>query len=140
MIDVTEEECERARQRSRRMYETDLTSDVLTAHSIVLTQCLAKRMFRLGFSVADILKTKCFPEEYIKDMMTEIIREKLARDGCYPYKQEEIQRILTDYGQDSERRLMNKLTHGMYHNGFSVNDIIMVLGLPEQEVKEVLGI
>jgi len=76
MLEVTEEERRRAHDRSRRMYETDQISNLLTAEArgrrLGREEGLRKivnGLFQNGFSVETVANTLDLSEKDVKDIL-----------------------------------------------------------------------
>ncbi|GBU22287.1 hypothetical protein R80B4_02194 [Fibrobacteres bacterium R8-0-B4] len=155
MLEVTEEERQRAIQRSRRMYETDLVSDVLATHRERWYENFAKRMHIMGFNEADIVRATDLSEQNVNDILTGVTEErrKLELQRCLQVKQElilqgcdpntgaaeEVSRVLTAYGEDHLKRIKGEVMHLMYKNGFEIADIAKAFLLSKQEVNDILA-
>jgi len=147
MIEVTEEERQRAIMRSRQKYETDLISDVLTVQSCGWKEGFVERMSIMGFSESDIARATDLSEQNIKDILTGVTKEERKREIAHLKSQvthetgarEEISRVLTAYGEDNLKRTKKEMIYHMYEKGFDIANIAKAFILPEQEVKDILG-
>jgi hypothetical protein len=72
LMEISQDERERAIMRSRRMYETDMTDALLRAEDRGMEKDRAdivKHMYNESFNIADIVKATKFSEKEVNDIL-----------------------------------------------------------------------